>query len=217
MRLSAAIYGNLKEYMAAEVIAAKTAVTNAVSEVGNGIKQDLRSQTESAGLGKGVANAWRLQIYPKGKKSLNAAAYIKTKAPNIIYAFAYGVTIKSGKGFFLAIPTPAAPKKGTNGKWINPSNFPETTFGKLRFVYRPRGFSLLVVDDLRARGGKRSGFTKASASAVSKGRVATVVMFILVPQVSFKKRLDIEYVVHKWSAQTSHLVLNNWPEVKINA
>ena len=73
------------------------------------------------------------------------------------------------------------------------------------------------MDDLRARGGKRSGFTKASASAVSKGRVATVVMFILVPQVSFKKRLDIEYVVHKWSAQTSHLVLNNWPEVKINA
>ncbi len=216
MRLDAAIHGKLHEFMAAEAEAAKQAVTEAVQEAGNGIKQELRAQAESAGLGKGVANAWRLQMYPKGKKSLNAAAYVKTNVPNVIYAFAYGVTIKSAKGFYLAIPTPAAPKRGTNGKRINPSNFPEFALGKLRFVFRPRGFSLLVVDDLRARTGKRGGFAKASTSAVAKGRVATVVMFILVPQVSLKKRLDLEAVANKWGSQTAQLVLNHWPEVKIH-
>ena len=216
MRLDAAIHGKLHEFMAAEAEAAKAAVTNAVKEVGNNIKQELRAQVESAGLGKGVANAWRLQLFPKGKNSLNAAAYVKTKAPNIIYAFAYGVTIKSAKGFYLAIPTAAAPKRGTDGKRINPSNFPEFALGKLRFVYRPTGFSLLVVDDVRARTGKRGGFAKASSSAVAKGRTATAVMFILVPQVSLRKRLDIEAVVNKWGSQTAQLVLNNWPEVKIH-
>ena len=216
MRLDAAIHGKLHEFMAAEAEAAKAAVTNAVKEVGNNIKQELRAQAESAGLGKGVANAWRLQLFPKGKNSLNAAAYVKTKAPNIIYAFAYGVTIKSEKGFYLAIPTAAAPKRGTDGKRINPSNFPEFALGKLRFVYRPTGFSLLVVDDVRARTGKHGGFAKASSSAVAKGRTATAVMFILVPQVSLRKRLDIEAVVNKWGSQTAQLVLNNWPEVKIH-
>ena len=83
MRLDAAIHGKLHEFMAAEAEAAKAAVTNAVKEVGNNIKQELRAQVESAGLGKGVANAWRLQLFPKGKNSLNAAAYVKTKAQKV--------------------------------------------------------------------------------------------------------------------------------------
>jgi Family of unknown function (DUF6441) len=217
MRLEAAIKGKLHEFMAAEAEAAKKAVTEAVKDVGQHIKQELYEQTEAAGLGRGVAHAWRLQVFPKGKASLNAAAYVKSNAPKIVYAFNYGVTIKSTKGWFLAIPTPAAPKRGTNGKRISPSNFPESSLGKLRFVYRSRGLSLLVVDDLRARGGKRGGFGKASESALRTGRgITTVVMFFLVPQVSLRKRLDIEAVAHKWGDQTAQMVLNHWPEVKIH-
>ncbi len=214
MRVEAALSGNLKEYMKQEIAAAETAITAGVKDVTSGVQGELRQQVSSAGLGQAVANAWRSKYYP-GRKSLMAAGYIYTKAPNIIYAFDYGVTIESNKGFFLAIPTPSAPKRGTDGKRINPSNFPETSTGRLRFVYRPGAISLLVVDDLRARGGKRGGFSRASDSAIAKQRgVATVVMFFLVPQVSMKKKLDMEGVAAKWEGSLGDRILANWPDVK---
>lgn len=214
MRLEAAIQGNLAEYMKQEIAAAETAVTAGVKEVTNGIKADLRAQVMSAGLGEKVANAWRANFYPTGK-SIDAAGFLFTKAPSIIAAFNYGVTIKSNKGFFLAIPTPAAPKRGTDGKRINPSHFPEASLGKLRFVYRPGKISLLVVDDLRASTGKRGGFRRASDSALAKGRgITTVVMFLLVPQVSMKKKLDIDAAAGKWEGALGDRILANWPEIK---
>ncbi len=214
MRLDAAIRGDLNKIMKQETAAAESAVTAGVREVTTGVKTDLRQQVVASGLGQRIANAWRAKFYPAGK-SLNAAGFLFTKAPAIIAAFNFGVTIKSSKGFFLAIPTSAAPKRGTNGKRISPSNFPENSLGKLRFVYRPGKISLLVVDDLRARTGKRGGFAKASESALHSGRgITTVVMFFLVPQVSLKKRLDIDSVVGKWEAQLPEKILANWPEIK---
>ncbi len=214
MRFEAAIKGDLVQYMKQEVAAAESAVTAGVREVTNGIKNDLRQQVVSAGLGQAVGNTWRANFYPSGK-SIKAAGFIFTKAPTIIYAFDYGVTIKSSKGFFLAIPTPSAPKRGTDGKRINPSNFPESGVGKLRFVYRPGKISLLVVDDLRARTGKRGGFGKASDNAIAKGRgITTVVMFLLVPQVTLKKKLDIDGVIAKWQDTLADRILANWQDIK---
>ena len=214
MRVDAAINGDLKKYMKEEIAAAETAITAGVREVTNSVQGELRQQVSSAGLGQAVANAWRAKFYPGGK-SLKAAGFIYTKAPNIVQAFNFGVTIKSAKGFFLAIPTPAAPKRGTDGKRINPSNFPESSTGRLRFVYRPGKISLLVVDDLRARGGKRGGFSRASDSAITKQRgVATVVMFFLVPQVSMKKKLDIDGAAAKYEGALGDRILANWPDVK---
>jgi hypothetical protein len=60
---------------------------------------------------------------------------------------------RSRRGRFLAIPTENAPRRGTDGKRINPSTFPEHRFGPLRFVPRPSGISLLVV--ARGRGARR--------------------------------------------------------------
>jgi len=215
MQLSAAITGNLDQYMKNQVAAAEAAVTAGIKEVTDGIKADLKAQVVSAGLGQGVANAWKSKQYPQGKKSIDAAGFIYSKAPQIIYAFNYGVVIKSSKGAYLAIPTPEAPKRGTDGKRINPSNFPEGGVGKLRFVYRPGKISLLVVDNLRASTGKRGGFRQASESAIGKGRgITTVVMFFLVPQVSMKKKLDIQSVVDKWAQTVPERILANWPDTK---
>ena len=104
--------------------------------------------------------------------------------------------IRSRRGRFLAIPTENAPGKGTDGKRISPSTFPEHRFGPLRFVPRPNGPSLLVVDGLRASfsrqtGGLR-GFRRATEQARERGHgLTTVVMFLLVAQVTLHKRLDI--------------------------
>ena len=214
MRLEAAITGDLNEFMKKEIAAAETAVTSGVKEVSTGVQNDLRQQVVSAGLGQAVANAWRTKYYPSGK-SIRAAGFVYSKAPNIIYAFDYGAVIKSAKGFFLAIPTPSAPKRGTDGKRINPSNFPEASLGKLRFVYRPGAVSLLVVDDLSARTGVRGGFRVASATALRSGRgVTTVPMFFLVPQVTMKKKLDIDTVADKWQDSLPEKIIANWPDIK---
>ena len=90
-----------------------------------------------------------------------------------------------------------APRRGVGGGRINPSNFPEHRFGALRFVYRRSGPSLLVAEGLHAsvsrKTGELRGFRRASERARRTGRgVATVVMFLLVPQVKIPKRLDVD-------------------------
>ena len=217
MRLEAAIKGDLTKFMKQQQEAAEAAVTGGVSEITTHIKDDLRQQVTGAGLGSKLAKSWQAKVYPKGKKSLDAAGWIFSKAPKIIRAFNEGAVIKSKDGWFLAIPTDAAPKRGVGGKRINPSNFPEQAFGRLRFVYRQGAVSLLVVDGLRAGTGKRGGFRKASDTAQRTGRgLTTVVMFILVPQAKLKKRLDYKAVVNQWQPQLGQSILNNWPEVTSN-
>jgi hypothetical protein len=218
MRLEAAITGNLHKFMQAQAKVAEVAVTNAVKDISDNVKRDLRQQVIAAGLGKGVSNAWKVNYYPKSGTSISLAGFVFSKAPKIIRAFNDGALIKSKNGFFLAIPSPAAPKRGVGGKRITPSNFPEHALGRLRFVYRRGAVSLLVVDNLRASTGKRGGFRKASESALRTGRgLTTVVMFYLVPQVKMQKRLSVESVAAKWQARLPQAILDHWPEVPSNA
>jgi hypothetical protein len=100
---------------------------------------------------------------------------VYTKAPQIARAFDEGAVIRSRRGRFLAIPTKNAPRKGTDGGRINPSTFPEHRSGPLRFVPRPTGPSLLVVDGLRAsfsrQTGELRGFRRATAALAAAVRV----------------------------------------------
>jgi hypothetical protein len=50
---------------------------------------------------------------------------VYTKAPQIIRTFDEGAVIRSRRGRLLAIPTENAPRKGTDGRRISPSTFPE--------------------------------------------------------------------------------------------
>ena len=58
--------------------------------------------------------------------------------------------IRSTKGFWLAIPTPAA-GTGAGGKRIDLGRWERMHGSRLRFVYRRSGVSLLVADAMRAR------------------------------------------------------------------
>jgi hypothetical protein len=163
----------------------------------------------SAGLGQRLANSWRDQHYPNQK--LDAASLVYTKAPQIIRAFDEGAVIRSRRGRFLAIPTENAPRKGTDGKRISPSTFPEHRFGPLRFVPRPSGPSLLVVDGLRAsfsrKSGELRGFRRATEQARRSGQgLTTVVMFLLVLQVKMRKRLNVVRAAERWSGQLPALI-----------
>ena len=213
MRLLAALQGDLKKIMAEEAKAAESAVTSGVRQATDGLKLELRGQVTSAGLGQKLANTWRGQVYPKGGLSLNAAGFVFSKAPQIIGAFGQGIVIRSSKGFYLAIPTAAAGKSAM-GRRITPGRWEQANGKRLRFVFRHNGPSLLVADDMRTRTGKRGGFSAASASALRTGRgLTTVPIFILVPQVSLKKRFDIDSTGQKWIGQLPRLVIQNWKDV----
>lgn len=210
MRLVAALQGDLKKIMAEELKAGEQAVTNGVREVTDGLKLELRGQVTSARLGQRLANTWRGQVYPKGQPSINAAGFVWNKAPKIIGAYAKGAVVRSHRGVFLAIPTPEAGKFAAFRK-ITPALWERIHGKKLRFVARRGVPSLLVADDMRARRGKRGGFANASATAMRTGRgLTTVTMFILVPQVTIRKRFDVDSVAQKWIAALPQLVARNW-------
>ena len=208
MKLKLDVIGDIVKAMEAEVAAGEKAVQMGMAAVGKGLQADWRRQVEGAGLGSRLARTIRSEVYPKGRNSINAATVVWTRAPKIIDAFERGALIRSKDGFYLAIPTPAAGVKGAGNKRITPGGWEQRTGVKLRFVYRRGSPSLLVADTSRvnARG-------RAVLSRSKTGRGAqTVPIFVLVPQVQLKKRLDLSSAIATWAGQIPELVVRNWPE-----
>lgn len=175
-------------------------VTAAMRQVTEGLKVDLRADVVDSGLGQRLANTWRGKTFPEGGASIEAASFVWSKAPNIVDTFDRGVTIRSRHGFWLAIPTPAAGATGLTAtgarKRITPGGWERRTGMRLRFVYRRGRPSLLVADNARL---SKSGLARPNIGRTRSGAVytrlagrSTVVVFILVPQVTLRKRFDIE-------------------------
>jgi Family of unknown function (DUF6441) len=209
MKLAATIARSLRADMQAELRDIERVVSSGTRDAGRSLRTEPRRQVTSAGLGQRLANSWRDRHCPNRK--IDAASLVYTKAPQIIRAFDEGAVIRSRRGRFLAIPTENAPRKGTDGRRISPSTFPEHRFGPLRFVPRQKGPSLLVVDGLRAsfsrKTGALRGFTRATDRARRSGQgLTTVVMFLLVPQVKLRKRLDVARTAEHWSTQLPALI-----------
>ena len=126
-------------------------------------------------------------------------------------AFDEGVVIKGKGGNWLAIPTPAAPKRGAGGKRITPATFPTSRHGPLRMVRRSGRAALLVVDGVRVsaqsgrvgRQAKGGGRTKSGSF---KQGIATVAMFVLVPRVKLKKRLNVAGAAESWARRLPRLI-----------
>jgi hypothetical protein len=209
MKFAVSLVHSLQADMQAELRDIERAVISGTRDAGRALKTELRRQVVSAGLGQRLANSWREKHYPNQK--LDAASLIYTKAPQIVRAFDEGAVIRSKRGRFLAMPTENAPRTGTDGKRISPSTFPEHRFGPLRFVPRQSGPSFLVADGLRAsfsrKSGELRGFRRATDRARRSGQgLTTVVMFLLVPQVKLRKRLDVARAAEQWSGQLPALI-----------
>jgi hypothetical protein len=209
MRLVAQVGRSLQADMQAELRDLERGAAAGTKAAGRGLKTELRRQVTSAGLGQRLARTWRDKHYDN--RGIDAASLVYSKTPQIIRAFDEGAVIRSRRGRFLAIPTENAPRRGVGGKRISPSTFPEHRFSPLRFVPRPSGPSLLVVDGLRAsfsrKTGELRGFRRASDRARRTGSgLTTVVMFVLVPQVKLPKRLNVARAAERWSGRLPALV-----------
>ncbi|MDO5606636.1 MAG: DUF6441 family protein [Paracoccus sp. (in: a-proteobacteria)] len=185
MKLSATVT-DLARLMQGEIAAGEKAVTSAIKDAGQDLRDAWRDQITRAGLGQRLARTIRTETYPKGKNSLNAAAMVWSRAPVIVDAHNAGPLIRSKNGFWLAIPTEAA-GKGRNGKRPTPGEWEARTGMRLVLIYHRNRPSLLIAE---ARVNKR-GRAVASRSKTGRG-LASVPIFILVPQVSLRKRLDID-------------------------
>ena len=223
MRLKATLQGDLNTLLKAELRGAERAVTAGVRAATLGLKTELRAQVTGAGLGQRLANTWRSRIYPEGQQSLGGAGFVWSKAPNLIRLYDVGAIIRSRQGLYLAIPTPAAGRFGDRRQKITPGAWERIHSMRLRFVYRQPGPSLLVADNVRPTARGRAAACAKRTLCVNIGRRqgaiysrlsgrTTVPLFILVPQVSVKKRLDVEAAARKWIGALPQLVLRHWFE-----
>ena len=174
MRVLAAIQGDLKELLQAELRTAERAVTAGVRAATDGLKTELRRQITGAGLGNRLANTWRGEVYPKSGQSIAAAGHVWSKAPKLVRLYAEGAVIRSKAGLFLAIPTPAAGKYGDGRRKITPGAWERIHGVRLRFVYRRGSPSLLVADNdrltRRGRAAANIGRSKGAAFTRLAGR-----------------------------------------------
>jgi len=197
----------------AEGLAAR-GVRDGMDKLGRGLEKDLEAAYAPFGR---LARAWAHQTFPgPGQGSLDAATLVfgngGRKTQQALEAHGIGATIRSADGFFLAVPTENAPKRGVGRGRINPSNFPEGRFGPLRFIFRrPPRPSLLVVDNVRGsfsrKTGQFRGFRRASATARRTGRgLTTVVMFLLFPKITLRQRVDLLGIADRWERRAAAIV-----------
>lgn len=206
MKFTVDIAPKLIGLMAAEIKAGERAVSSAMRTAGNELKSAWRSQITGAGLRQRLARTIRSEQFPKGRSSLNAAALVWSKAPMIISAHDTGPLIRAKNGFWLAIPTPAAGKSSRSGR-ITPAAWEQRTGLRLRFVYRRRGPSLLVAE------GRLSTAGRAVRSRSKTGRgLTTVPIFLLVPQVQLRKRLDLARDARQVHDAVPGLIVAGWTE-----
>ena len=209
MKLNLDIAPDIVAIMAAEIAAGERAVSAAIRDAGTGLKTAWRAQITSAGLGTRLANTIRSKQFPKGRPSLSAAAVVWSKAPVIVGAHDTGPLIRSRNGFWLAIPTEAA-GRGFRGGRITPGEWERRRGMRLRFVYRRAGPSLLVAEGrLNTRG-------RAVASRSKSGRgVTTVPIFLLVPQVKLRKRLDLARGAERVQDAVPGMIVASWVDGRL--
>ncbi|MEI8397213.1 MAG: DUF6441 family protein [Rhodospirillaceae bacterium] len=199
MRVTLTLGGNAAAQLRQEAQTLIAAASDAVAEATTSLQEKLRSQVVAAGLGSRLANTWRSKINPPTGSIVSGAVW--TAAPLIIQGFDDGSTIVARNGSsWLAIPTANVPPRarGTKAPGGHPRRLMtpvevEAAFNRdLRAILPPGGrVGYLVMDQLvAARSGR--GFRQATGRRLAQGRSArAVLMFVLVPQVTLSKRLDI--------------------------
>jgi uncharacterized protein DUF6441 len=207
MKLTVDFSPDLVALLEQEIKAGERAVSAAMKMAGAELKQDWRQQITRAGLGHRLPRTIRNKTYPTSGDSINAAAFVWSNAPEILNAHDRGALIRSKSGFWLAIPTEAA-GKGRGGARLTPAQWEQRRGMRLRFIYRRNGPSLLVAEKARIN---TRGLAVASRSKTGRGQVSAAI-FLLVPQVKLRKRLDLARDAEKVAGSVPRLIVEKWVE-----
>lgn len=232
--ISIEVKGSITAAFNGELDRFKRGVSKAVKMAGEGLRFDLKDHTSGRNLGK-LAMAWSILTYPR-RPSLHAAALIYADgegANKALWSFEHGAVIKSGKSRYLAIPLGANVPRGYRGVRRPLVSTAEMAQSKMSFVLDGKNGTKLwcvrVVTGLarskktgevmkrafaghffvkNARGGGRlmllgSGRRKRTEEWLKKGYVP---MFLLVPQVTVRKRLDLKGQVDRWRSRLAAMI-----------
>jgi hypothetical protein len=203
-----AIEGNLGADIAADQARIARGYTRGIRKSVEGLKLALRRQVVEAGLGERLGNSIRGVVYPERGDSMSAAGSVFARKSSHIFLGHHGALIRAtGNRTYLAIPTKNVPPRrrggdfGSKGSKANPFEV-ETRFNQdLIFVPGRNGTILAFIDAIRAK--NKRGWRVASKGRVRQGRkVERILMFLLVPQVRLRRRLDFEAA---WRAAVTSL------------
>lgn len=209
--LKIAVEGDIEKYMADEVALKRKADIYALDVASQTLGTRLGRQT-GAKLGERMARTWKARVY---KNPINPRALVYSKAPAIISSFMADTIILPKKGKHLAIPTGFNRVSGRKGAKVRVTPKEMVASGLSFTRKRNKGPGLiwfLRITVAETRAGWRSRKGKQLAGRIRKiayagglvkvgraGRATrdilaarAVPMFILVPQVRQKKRLDLE-------------------------
>ncbi|RWB26894.1 MAG: hypothetical protein EOQ42_28325 [Mesorhizobium sp.] len=180
--------------------------TAAISEAGDIVKRQGRADIAAAGFSKRWQNALRVNVYPRRKQSMNAAALIYH---NIHYAgvFEEGATITGKPRLWL--PLPSAPKRVGRQK-MTPALYIKT-IGPLVSIERSGKPPLLAGKIATNRRGSKTG--KVSLSALKRGGAGApstlVPLFVGIDRVNIRDRFSIREITERAAARLGDLYLKH--------
>lgn len=208
MRILVAI-DSLRKQMDRNVAMAERAVQGGVNDATLSLKATLRGQVASAGLGNRLANTWRSNVKPK-RPALDADGMVWTKAPHIMRTHAFGATIRAKNGRFLAVPTKEA-GAGRRGSRLTPASWERRTGRKLIFVPARGSRPALLITDAATGSFTKRGAARTSRAATPRS-ASSVVVFILRPQVTLRKRLNVEGAANAAVASIPSRIAHRWQQ-----
>jgi hypothetical protein len=190
----------------------------AMDDVSVGLKTELRGQIVGAGMGARLANTWQGRRYPNARASMDAAAFVFSKAPEIVDAFDRAPVIHTVNGRrFLAIPTANVPRAaagiGVRGSThrMSPAEV-ETYFNQdLKFARAGNGRLIAYIDVVGTAAG---GFKRPTGKQLGRlyrgikplSKHAQVVMFILTATARMPKRLNVDDAATHWANQVPQIL-----------
>ena len=222
MRLDLHVVGDIRRILNEDWKAGRKAIRSGIRDTSRGLRDDLRADGAAAGLGK-LARVWRTRLYRGRGGAWDSVGFVYPKGGErtrgALWALEYGAIIRPKNARYLLIPTQFNRKRGRRGGKVlyRPEELQDS------FVQKSKGGSLLLfarVGHAQTRSNGRvrdrafvnsqmlgSGRAKRTRDILGYG---VVPMFVLVPQVTIRKRLNIRQLTEKWEAKLGYFILRNW-------
>ncbi|WP_413219094.1 DUF6441 family protein [Tritonibacter mobilis] len=219
--------GSGKDQMEEHIRNGERAVKRGVKKAGDGLKKDWRGQVVAAGLGRRLANTVRGAVFPPAQDSLRAAALVYVRpggkrgasAAEVVDAHDRGVLIRNrSAGLVLAVPIGKHVQRmrGRRGQRITPGEWEQKTGKRLEYVPR-KGKPPLLVDtgiplrrlDSDSMSSKTTRYKRWERGGKKRARTWKPI-FVLVPQVKLRKKMDLDRDSDKWIDRLPGLIVQNW-------
>ncbi len=207
------IQSNFPEEMKADYEAISKAMRDAIDGAVLDAQQMLRAQVSGAGLGAGLAKAWRTETYPRNRKStLHPGGLVFSRATFLHEAFNSDRVINARKTKYLVIALEAAVAMGFGvtkvsrdgdrvpaGQTRKASQM-ELAFQKLgkknfKFVTLSGGRMLVLYNSPKRRDRRMTKGTGVGGFRVLRGQ--SVPMFLLLKTSRVGRKLDIDSVANR--------------------